>query len=306
MMPAAEVAFNTEALAVPRTSAAAVVIEAKLSAVTFRFNALLLFVLVPVTERLLLLEVSKTESALRLMETLLSSAVELIVVALVETLRVPVPVASRANASLLEVTETLLALRTSETSSAVVVTVEAEPDRAMLPLPDVAVSEELLTDPSMSAATVVTEADGSAVAFRVSVLAESVLVPLTVRLLLVDVSDTVLALTVIETSLSAAVVLIVDASVDTVNNPVPDDWTVKLLPVAVRVTSSALSSRLVLPAVVSTVAAEVDRLMSPVDELAVREVPVTLPNISAAAVDTLVLAAETLRVRVPLALAVVP
>jgi hypothetical protein len=208
--------------------------------------------------------------------------------------------------SLSELSVTLLALRMSDTSSAVVLTVEAELERLTTPVDDVAVSEELLTDPSMSAATVVTEADGSAVALRVSVLAEFVLVPVTVKLSLVDVSATVSPLSIIETSLSAAKLLIVDASDDNVTVPVPVAFTVRALPLDVRVTSSALSSRLVFPAVVSTVAAEVDRLMSPVDELAVKEIPVTLPNISAAAVDTLVVAAETLRVRVPLALAVVP
>jgi hypothetical protein len=208
--------------------------------------------------------------------------------------------------SLLSVRVALLAERLRVTSSALVLTVAAELERLTTPLSDVAVSEDAVTEPSMSAATVVIEALGSAVTLRLSVLAEFVLVPLTVKLLLVDVSNTLSPLRVIETLLSAALLLIVDASVETVSKPVPVDCRLRLAPLASTDTSLELSDRVVLPAVVSMVVAVVDRLMSPVAEVAVRAGLLTLPKMSAAEVDTVVLSAETLKVRAPAALVVVP
>jgi hypothetical protein len=116
-----------------------------------------------------------------------------------------------------------LSVKTMLPSLAVVLTVEAELESVMLPVVDVAFNVPALAVPRMSAAALVMVAVSSAVALRLSALAASVLVPLTVRLLLDDVSETLTPLSVKAKLPSLAVVVTVVALVEAVRVPVPLD-----------------------------------------------------------------------------------
>jgi hypothetical protein len=124
-----------------------------------------------------------------------------------------------------DVRETFSALSVNPTlpSVAIVLTVEAELLKVILPLAVVDCSAELLTEPRMSAASARTDTVPSAITLKVSWLAESVLVPDTVKLLLFEVSDTLPALRERVTLPSVAVVLIVEAVEDRLMLPLFDD-----------------------------------------------------------------------------------